>query len=61
MATVHIREREAAGDLPGLLVRVRAGEEIAIEKEASLAVVLRVAVEPRGSLLSESMRWPRPG
>jgi antitoxin (DNA-binding transcriptional repressor) of toxin-antitoxin stability system len=41
--------------LPGLLARVRAGEEIVIEKEASPAVVLRVAVEPRGRLLSESI------
>lgn len=55
MATVHIPESEAARDLPGLLARVRAGEEIVIEKEASPGVVLRVAVEPRGRLLSESI------
>ncbi len=55
MATVHIPESEAVRDLPGLLARVRAGEEIVIEKEASPAVVLRVAVEPRGRLLSESL------
>jgi antitoxin (DNA-binding transcriptional repressor) of toxin-antitoxin stability system len=55
MATVYIPEAEAARDLPGLLARVRAGEEIVIEKEASPAVVLRVAVEPRGRLLSESI------
>jgi antitoxin (DNA-binding transcriptional repressor) of toxin-antitoxin stability system len=55
MATVHIPETEAARDLPGLLARVRAGEEIVIEKEASPAVVLRIAVEPRGRLLSESI------
>lgn len=54
MATVYIPESEAASDLPGLLARVRAGEEIVIEKEASPAVVLSVAVEPRGRLLSES-------
>ena len=34
---------------------MRAGEEIVIEKEASPAVVLRMAVEPRGRLLSESI------
>jgi antitoxin (DNA-binding transcriptional repressor) of toxin-antitoxin stability system len=55
MATIHIPEAEAARDLPGLLARVRAGEEIVIEREASPAVVLRVAVEPRGRLLSESI------
>jgi antitoxin (DNA-binding transcriptional repressor) of toxin-antitoxin stability system len=55
MRTVHIPETEAVRDLPGLLARVRAGEEIVIEKEASSAVVLRVAVEPHGRLLSESI------
>ena len=55
MATVHIPENEAARDLPGLLARVRAGEEIVIEKEAAPPVVLRVAIEPRGRLLSESL------
>lgn len=55
MATVHIPENEAARDLPGLLARVRAGEEVVIEKDASPAVVLRVASEPRGRLLSDSI------
>lgn len=55
MATVHIQETDAARDFAGLLARVRAGEEIVIEREASPAVVLRVAVEPRGRLLSESI------
>lgn len=55
MATVHIPETEAARDLPGLPARVRAGEEIVIEKEASPGVLLRLAVEPRGRLLSESL------
>jgi antitoxin (DNA-binding transcriptional repressor) of toxin-antitoxin stability system len=41
MATVHISEAEAARDFPALLARVRAGEEIVIEKEAAPAVVLR--------------------
>lgn len=52
---MYIPESEAARDLPGLLARVRAGEEIVIEKEASPPVLLRVAVEPRGRLLSESL------
>jgi antitoxin (DNA-binding transcriptional repressor) of toxin-antitoxin stability system len=55
MATVHIPEAEAARDLPALLARVRAGEEIVIEKEAAPSVVLRVATEPKGRLLSESI------
>lgn len=54
MAVTHIPETEAARDLARLLARVRAGEEIVIEREASPDVVLRVA-EPRGRLLSESI------
>jgi antitoxin (DNA-binding transcriptional repressor) of toxin-antitoxin stability system len=55
MATIHISEAEAASDFAGLMARVRAGEEVVIEKPAAAAVVLRVAVEPRGRLLSESI------
>jgi hypothetical protein len=55
MATIRISEAEAARDFAGLMARVRAGAKIVIEKEASPAVVLRVAVEPRGRLLSESI------
>lgn len=55
MATIHIPENEAVRDLPGLLARVRAGEEVVIEKEASPSVVLRVEPEARGRLLSESI------
>ena len=54
MATVHIPESEAARDLPRLLARVRAGEEIVIEKDAAPSVVLRVADSPRRSI-SESI------
>jgi prevent-host-death family protein len=59
MATIHIPEAEAARDFAGLLARVRAGEEIVIEKEASPAVVLRVAAEPSVRRLSESLRLAR--
>lgn len=55
MAVIHISEADAARDFAGLLAHVRAGAEIVIEKEASPAVVLRMAVEPRGRLLSESI------
>lgn len=55
MATIRISEDDAARDLSTLLARVRAGEEVVIEKAASPAVVLRVAAEPRGRRLSESI------
>ncbi len=54
MAVIHISEAEAARDFAALLARVRVGEEIVIESDAP-AVVLRVAAEPRGRLLSESI------
>lgn len=55
MATVHIPENEAARDFHRLLDRVGAGEEIVIDRGSSPAIVLRIAVEPRGRLLSESV------
>ena len=55
MATTHIPEAEAARDFSGLLARVRAGEEIVIDSDAAPGVLLRVAAEPRGRLLSESI------
>jgi antitoxin (DNA-binding transcriptional repressor) of toxin-antitoxin stability system len=55
MAVIHIPEAEAARDFAGLLARVRSGDEIVIEKEALPAIVLRVAEEPRGRKLSESI------
>lgn len=55
METIHISEAEAERDFSGLMARVRAGAEIVIEKEAAPAIVLRVAGEPRGRLLSESI------
>ena len=59
MATVHIPEAEAARDLPGLLARVRAGEEVVIVNETAPPVVLRVAAEPAGRLLSEAIALAR--
>ena len=56
MAVIHIPEAEAARDFVGLLARARAGEEIFIEKEASPAVVLRMATERPLRRLSESLR-----
>jgi hypothetical protein len=50
MAVIHISEADAAGDLPGLLARVRAGAEIVIESDVHPAPVLRVAEPPRRSI-----------
>lgn len=55
MATFHIPENEAVRDLPGLLARARAGEEVVIEKEAAPSVILRVEPGVRGRLLAESL------
>lgn len=41
MATTTISEEEAIRDLPGLLVRVRGGEEIAISSGDKPAVILK--------------------
>jgi prevent-host-death family protein len=54
MATVHITEAEAANDFAGLMARVRAGEEVVIESEASAVAVVRPAAPPRRSI-SESI------
>ena len=56
MATTRISEAEAIRDIAGLLARAYRGEEIVIEKDAAEAVVLHRAGEPRGRLLSESLR-----
>jgi hypothetical protein len=55
METIHISEEEAARDFAGLIARVRAGAEVVIENPRSPDIVLRVAEEPRGRLLSESL------
>jgi antitoxin (DNA-binding transcriptional repressor) of toxin-antitoxin stability system len=55
MAVVHISETEATRDFAALLARVGAGEEVVIERAASPSVILRMAIEPRGRLLSESI------
>lgn len=59
MAVVQIPEGEAARDFTGLLARVRAGEEIAIVKDSSPAVILRLDVERPLRKLSESLRLAR--
>lgn len=47
MATIRISESEAARDFPGLLARVRAGEEVVIESGTAPIAVLRMAAPPR--------------
>jgi len=53
MATTHISEAEAARDFEGLMERVRAGEEVLIEKDAATPVLIRSAVEAAGTPISE--------
>jgi antitoxin (DNA-binding transcriptional repressor) of toxin-antitoxin stability system len=54
MPVIHITEAEAARDLPTILARVRAGEEIVIEADGVPIAVMKVA-EPKGRKLSESI------
>jgi antitoxin (DNA-binding transcriptional repressor) of toxin-antitoxin stability system len=56
MAAIHISEAEAARDLAALLARVRAGAEVVIDDDASLAVVLGVASDRPVRRLSKSLR-----
>ncbi len=57
MATIRISAAEAARDFPGLLARVRAGDEIVIEDPSAPPVILRPAAEPAAlRRLSESLR-----
>jgi antitoxin (DNA-binding transcriptional repressor) of toxin-antitoxin stability system len=55
MATIYISEADAARDFAGLMARARAGAEIVIEDASSPAVVLRIAAEPHGRLISQSI------
>jgi antitoxin (DNA-binding transcriptional repressor) of toxin-antitoxin stability system len=55
VAIIHISEAEAAADFAALLARVRAGAEVVIESDTQPVAVLRLATEPRGRLLSESI------
>lgn len=52
MAALHITEAELARDIASALVRVQAGAEIVIERDAKPVAVLRAA-EPRRRKLSE--------
>lgn len=52
---IHVSEAEATGDFKSLLARVRAGAEIAIERDAEVVAVIRPAA-PQVRLLSESLR-----
>jgi antitoxin (DNA-binding transcriptional repressor) of toxin-antitoxin stability system len=54
MATIHIPLSEAAGNLPDILARVRAGEDIVIEDESATPVRLSTASPARhGRPISE--------
>src|SRR5579863_10224295 len=51
----HISEAEATSDFAGVLARVRAGEEVIIERDALPVAVVRSAEPLRGRPLSESI------
>ncbi len=52
MAVIHISEAEAARDLPGLLAKVRAGEEIRIDSGSESFDLIRTpAREKSGKIL----------
>jgi antitoxin (DNA-binding transcriptional repressor) of toxin-antitoxin stability system len=53
MATIHISEAEALKDFPGLLARVRAGEEVVIQSNEHPATVVKLAQERLGSSSTE--------
>lgn len=52
---IRVSEADAANDLPSLLLQVRAGAEVVIERHAEAVAVLRSAA-PDVRLLSESLR-----
>ena len=55
MATFHISRAEAAKDFDGVLERVRNGDEVVIEENATTVAVMKPAQE-HVRLLSESIR-----
>ena len=55
VATIHISAAEAARDFAALLARVRERAEVAIEDDASPAIVLRALEPPRGRPISEAI------
>ena len=57
MAIIHISEAEAARDLPGLLAKVRAGEEIRIDSGAeTVAVIKAPGMDAKPRTTSEAIR-----
>ena len=58
MAIIHVSEAEAARDLPGLLVRVRSGEHIHIDREGqTIAIVQPAPLNMPEKTLSAAIRW----
>ena len=56
MAVTHISEADAIRDFAALLARVRAGEEVVIEADASpIAIVRSAEPERHGHPISESI------
>jgi antitoxin (DNA-binding transcriptional repressor) of toxin-antitoxin stability system len=53
MATTHISENDAAKDFAGVMSKLRAGEEIAIESSEHPVAVLKLVVPFKGRPASE--------
>jgi hypothetical protein len=58
MAVIHISEAEVAGDVPGLVARVLAGEEVVIDSMAGSVKVVQ-ADAPVGRSLTETIALMR--
>ncbi len=60
MSVIHISAAEAARDFASILARVREGDEFIIEDDReddrAAPVLLRAVEQPKGRLLSESLR-----
>ena len=57
MAVIHVTEEEAARDLPALLAKARAGEEILIDSDLdSFALIPTRGMPPKSRTISEAIR-----
>jgi antitoxin (DNA-binding transcriptional repressor) of toxin-antitoxin stability system len=56
MATTHISVEDAAADFPGLIAKVRAGNEVCIDEDVKTIAVMRSPERPEEpKLLSEML------
>ncbi len=58
MAVIHVTEAEAARDLPSLLAKVRAGEDVKIDLgEATIAILREMPESTDHKTLSKAIEW----